>query len=424
MEPSVFVDYIQSEYEIQRPKYAMKFLYTAHPSENLLAAACPTQFWDAHERSFEITAAQLRSMRDAVIRLGDEVREIDPDLSLFFATGAIPYVLPLLNRLGNAEFERNPDAPRFHLFPGLSWAGRFESLTSDALFRRDLELLIQGLSLDRSVRILCIDTTNTGNAINKLLKETLAVVSDISCRIDVRVIGIVNSPRATAQTEDAIQIRERDEVLAKLLPPSDWNIRRIVADREFQEIWPATSSTSARFHLSYWSQEVFTEDVCMLIGATHLVSSLGLEANDSTGRLKIASSAGSTTTGSLGTVASQLLTLLSQDDSSAGWKEVNANEAISRGAVGHEQDPVIGEALQMFEIDETENAIEAILKKKGLLTAAEVRALNEAHEFTEKALRKVMASRREKVDDDLLQTECRRFCEKHEKWSIRTKTPK
>ena len=402
----------------------MKFLYTAHPPQNLLAAACPTQFWDAHERSFKITAAQLRSMRDVVVRIGDEVRKTDPDLILFFATGAIPYVLPLLNRLGFAEFERNPDAPRFHLFPGLSWDSSFDSLTSSALLRRDLELLIRGLSFHRPVRILSIDTTNTGNAINKLLKETLAVVSDVSCEVNVRVIGIVNSPRATTQTEDAIQVLEGNEVLAAVLPPVDWVIGRKFTDREFQEIWPAKSSTNARFHLSYWLQEVFTEDVAMLIGATHLVSGLGIEPNGYTGRLEVEFDAGSAIIGSLGTVARQLSMFLFQDEGSTAWKTVDANEAASRGTGVSERDPVISEVLQMFEIDGTENAIDAILKKKRLLTAAEVRALYEAHEFTEKALRKVMAARRRKVDDELLQTECDRFCEEREKWRTCAKTSK
>lgn len=345
-------------------------------------------------------------MRDIVIGLCDEVRRYDPDLVLFFATGAIPYVLPLLNRLGHKEFERSPDCPRFHLFPGLSWDGAVGQLTSDVLFRAELLRLLQGLALDRRARVLCIDTTNTGNAVNKILKETRAVSGLFSREVDLRVIGIVNAAQAVVRASDIVQVRYGVCKVAQLLPPSAWQMRRTLADREFLEIFPAGSSSLTRFHISYWLQDVFTEDVPELIGAAHLHSELAVRPGCSAGRLEIVFSSGSMLMSSTGTVSDQLSTLISADDGSVLWTQLSANEAASSEHAGHDLDPVISEVLQTLEIDGTVDAEQKILKKKSLLTAAEVRALYEAEVFDETASRKVKAAQQWNIADELLQVEC------------------
>lgn len=117
-----------------------------------------------------ISLSDIRAMRDVVDRLVTLIIEWNPDLVLFFATGSLPYVLPAINLLGLTKWEELLDRSVFHMFPGLAWSGKIDGQSSEEFFIREvLFLLQQQRSRSNAVKILCVDTTNTGNAVNKAL---------------------------------------------------------------------------------------------------------------------------------------------------------------------------------------------------------------------------------------------------------------
>jgi hypothetical protein len=154
----------------------VRFLYTAHPSVNRLRSVGPIGLWKARLNVLALDYKEVLSIRDAIWALVDHVTRSKPDFIPFFATGSIPYVFPLMQNLSDIQQEELLDGSRFHMFPGLLWGGRIDHMNSEEFFIHEAEPILHALASKREpIKILSIDTTNTGNAVNKAIKAVVAV---------------------------------------------------------------------------------------------------------------------------------------------------------------------------------------------------------------------------------------------------------
>jgi hypothetical protein len=383
-------------------------MYTSHPPANRLKAVAPLKLWNARATVLNVSKAQLINMRDVVYALFDYVVELDPDLILFFATGSLPYVFPLMNRLSDMKRDRFIEGSVFHMFPGLSWGGSINGLRSEEFFVQEMPpILQQATSEGCGTKILSIDTTNSGKAVNKTLKAVRTACKHADRDAVVHVIGIVHGRKATLHREGQIAIEYGNGRVAHLSHPKECILPERVKSREVMELRWKDAKDRSKFYLSYWAlDDVFTEDVAALVGATSLHGNLTVNAESSAGHLRITFDNGMTTTfASTGTVGRQLSQLLSRGIEDPIWRQYDELSALSPDSVGlhaNFQD-VQDEVLQSFEIDEDPDALEDILSKKTLLTAAEIHALTEERQFDRLTIAKVRAARSKGIPKTLVE---------------------
>jgi hypothetical protein len=365
----------------------LKFLYQSHPAENILQSVIPANLWNARINVLPIPYSDLKSIRSVIRRLVKFINGSEPDLVLFFATGSLPYVLPAINMLGVTQGEVLLERTVFHMFPGLAWSGRIDGHSSEDFFISEVLLLLQQIhSSSKIPKILCVDTTNTGNAVNKVLKAMRGVCNRFPRELEVNVIGIVNGADAIATANDQISIEYGEASIAHVIRPGEIVLPDRVRTYDFSELHWIPERNSSRFFLSYWVLDrLLTEDKAALVGATSIHERLAVGPDSSAGRLLITFDNGTSMhVASMGTVGKQLSGLLILKEDSPLWGQFDEHSRIppaDRSPDGDLED-LRTEALQSFEIDEDVSALAGIMAKKvGLLTAAEIWALAEARYF-------------------------------------------
>jgi hypothetical protein len=133
-------------------------------------------------------------VHSTIAELAKAVVDLRPDLLFFFATGGIPIAFPIMKYLAG-ELDCSEQQTLFHMFPGLAWGGTINGLNSFDYFQAEAVNLIQTrVTSKQTLRIALIDTTNTGNAINRAVQAISAVLSGAKViQGEVYIIGVLNA---------------------------------------------------------------------------------------------------------------------------------------------------------------------------------------------------------------------------------------
>ena len=185
-----------------KPRWRGRLMYQPHPDKDRLFAGMPTNLVAATENIQPIRFEDLLEMRRIVWELAAYITDWKPHLIPFFATGGIRYLIPVMHVLLRARQYGLLDGKHFHLFPGLSWGGSTKGQDSENYFASAFgEVVRKMLGTDGVLRVLVIDTTNSGNAINKAVaacQRAFAASGASNTEISLRVVGIVNTSHLEA----------------------------------------------------------------------------------------------------------------------------------------------------------------------------------------------------------------------------------
>lgn len=340
-----------------------RLMYTSHPDANAIRVAMPTEYATAASNALEITCNQVREMRATVRQLADEVEHIQPNLVLFFATGGIPYVLPLLHCLADRGRLNFLDGKTFHMFPGLVWEGRIEGGSSEDYFCRAFTEL---LPLDECERlsVLVIDTTNTGNAVNNAVKALDKVLSGRvgprPNRIEIRVVGIVNGSHPVKERDR----RQRAQIITPQgpawvkLPDGYFNVSPLEA-----RCWVAFTCDAGpapfQLYISYWVESALpTEDEAELLGAKSDHATLAVESTEDAGRLVILHANGCRSPIALGrTPGSTLSKLVASADTTMPWQTLMRTDSFTEAECASlDVAEVTEDYLRLMELDNADTA--------------------------------------------------------------------
>ena len=308
-----------------------RLMYQLHPDRDTLFAGIPSNVVTATENVQAIRFDDLLEMRKIVCDLADFIVHWKPDLIPFFATGGIPYLIPAMHVLERAKQHGFLDGKHFHLFPGLSWGGVIKGNDSESFFAATFgEIIRKTFNAEDALRILVIDTTNSGNAVNKAVaacQKAITASGVLHSRLTLRVIGVVNTSHAEAQaTAAAKSLVAGGGRKAYVLTPSGYSASSQLLDRQFTVFSPAVPGHGFPFELAYWlAGNIPTEDKAELIGVEAVHESLSTVAAPKAGRLKIVYGNGETQQGTgLGPLHGRLISLLSMSLDSVPWEKMQA----------------------------------------------------------------------------------------------------
>ncbi|TWT64396.1 hypothetical protein [Rubinisphaera italica] len=371
----------------------MMTLYVAHPPDYSLPFTPPASWVTAVENEFAIVFKDFLAMRRMIESLTHRVLQFQPTLVPFFATGGIPYVLPIIQSLKGPEAAPLIDRPRFHRFPGLSWNGKHDGETSTEFFEREFAALITAeLEYTDTIRIWTVDATFTGNAINRLLKAIYGAFSRLKeqpKQAVVSVVGIIDASRAHRNDEDGILILPTEYGDLNVAAPSEFRPAVDLVDGQPCRFERSEGDTLFDLEVTYWSApSIPTEDRAELIGAHSQKDKLGVYSESVRGRITIEFENQMSSSGTGGdTVASNILNWLAKPEESPPWRDwlrtadapevenyEDYNEAKRQGQTG------LSIAEAMF--SSTDDLVRGYLEKDGLLNDDEIqnlwdRALNE-----------------------------------------------
>jgi hypothetical protein len=354
-------------------------MYLAHPPDNALPFVPPVSWVTAVNHDFAIVFNDFLAMRRMIELLTQRVLEFQPTVIPVFATGGIPYVIPIIQSLKDRNAATLIDRTRFHRFPGLSWDGLCNGETSADFFAREFaELIAAELELTDTIRIWTVDATFTGNAINLLLKAMYGAFSRLKAqpkRAVVSVVGIIDASRA-----------HRIDKAGRLTPPTSHGDLYVDSPSEFHAVEVLVDGKPCRFErneedslfdleVTYWSAgSIPTEDRADLIGPHAQKDKLGVHSESVRGRITIEfeNQMSSSGTGG-GSVASNILTYLSTPEDREPWRNwlrtsdapkvenhEDYDEAKRQGQTG------LSIAEAMF--SSTDDLVQGYLKKESLLT--------------------------------------------------------
>jgi hypothetical protein len=269
-------------------------------------------------------------MRQVVWDLAHYVVDWKPDLIPFFATGGIPYLIPVmevLRKQGKREFI---DGKHFHLFPGLTWGGSIEGKNLESFFAWRFGEVLRTSRGSEPLRVLVVDTTNSGNAVNKAVAACQMAFEASGASIDsiaLKVIGIVNSSHEEAKrSSPGKKLVTGVNRMAHVLTPSGYAPANAPVDRQFVSFSPLVPDSAFTFEVAYWlAGNIPTEDNAELIGIEAIHESLATTSEPRAGRLKIIYGNGESQQGTgLGNLCGRLISLLSMRLDEAPWKKMQA----------------------------------------------------------------------------------------------------
>jgi hypothetical protein len=390
-------------------------MYQPHPDKDTLFAGMPTNLVAATENIQPIRFEDLLEMRRIVWELAAYITDWKPHLIPFFATGGIPYLIPVMHVLLRARQYGLLDGKHFHLFPGLSWGGSTEGQDSENYFATTFgEVVRKMLGTDGVLRVLVIDTTNSGNAINKAVaacQRAFTASAASNTEISLRVVGIVNTshPEANAPDETKKRIIVGTSRTAHLLTPSGFAPAAAIRDRRFTSFAPMRKGEDFSFELSYWlAGNIPTEDKAELIGVEAVHESLSTTSEPRAGRLQIIYGNGETQQGaSHGPLHGTLISLLSMPLTALPWERMQAiNDLPPLDDAQRESLTEVREmsdgGLRIFELGlanaleqralDIQGTVNALSQAKRLLTDVEVYWLRTIDPPPKSIARKVRAS--------------------------------
>jgi len=298
-------------------------MYQPHPDRNSLFSGTPSSLVDATQNVQTIHFDDLQEMHRLVWELANVIVDWRPDLIPFFATGGIPYIFPVMHALERQSHHTFVDGQHFHLFPGLAW-----TTDSNTFYASSFGEVIRSRLSESPIRILVIDTTNSGNAVNNAVLACQLALTESGVAtdcIELRVIGLVNTSHASSQQSLATKasITGADKV-AHVLLPRGIRCPNSFVDRQFTPVGPAEDDAGFPLELSYWlAGNIPTEDRAELIGVQAIHETLQAKASTKSGRLIIVYGNGETQQGTgVGHLPGRLISLLSLPLDAWQWEKM------------------------------------------------------------------------------------------------------
>lgn len=391
-----------------------RLMYTPHPPASRLQAILPARLIDAARRTLHLPFSQVVGMRVVADELAQTIARCNPHAVLFFATGGIPVGMAALHRLEALGRFDLLGGQRFHLFPGLSWRRMIDELSPGAYFVREaLPLVTAALGTHSDVQLLAFDTTNTGNAVNRILK----VFSDLRAqipedgrnRLRLTVIGIVNGERARQRKRGATDLKvgtPSGDVY--LLPPKHYRPTGPLSDRAVVPFLHRDDGAIPTLSVSYWITEAIpTEDRAELLGARMLrEDERVVETVAEPGRIELQFSNGRTSLSTgLDALGRRFGTLLRLAEDSLQWQRLLACE--TQPPAGADEQDAKQEAdilklgvMWLFEANHTDTAqVMAVLEEEPRLRGFQIHWLAEQDEVPDSLVRKAILSAREDPED-------------------------
>lgn len=368
-----------------RPRRGGRFMYQSHPDRDTLFAGNPANLVTATQNIQPIHFDDLHEMRQIVWDLASFIVEWQPDLIPFFATGGIPYLIPVMHVLEKTKQHGFNDGQHFHLFPGLTWGGSIGDEDSETYFASTFgSIVCQRLGGASPVRVLVIDTTNSGNAVNKAVgacQRAIKASGASSNAIALKVIGIVNTSHAEAKRGSAEKsLVSGAKRAAHVLTPSGFSAAAL-KDRQFALFSPLVPDEGVPFEAAYWlAGNIPTEDKAELIGVEAVHESLSTSSEAKAGRLKIVYGNGESQQGAgLGTLPGRLISLLSMPLEAWQWgkmRDINNLPPLTpqeRDELAEAKELSEG-GLRLFELNSMDcsDAVDELMRLPRLLTDAEV----------------------------------------------------
>jgi hypothetical protein len=384
-------------------------MYTPHPDSNRLTAALPRNLVDATKHQFQLNFEVLSQMRSLISELADVAGEYRPDFVPFFATGGIPFVFPMMHILERRNQHEFVDGNHFHMFPGLTWRGRIDNLSSSEFFIREFGMILRATrNLGRPIRVLVIDTTNSGNAINVAVRalEGASQAAAVSPQhpLEIQVFGIVDASHAANRNPRGGTVAFETPVgIRHLTLPSEWIAHDVIRDGQPLPMRRVDELPGLSLILRYrFIEEIPTEDRAELLGAHARQGILGVETDRNAGRIVIAYSNGirQTQTG-YNSPGHRLLSLLYSDQNSMPWQLMKKCHALP--PLTPEEEARCEEAnfyseggLRFVELNgmDVAEAVEGLRQMNRLLNSAEIYWLSRLRPLPLDLLPKVKASAR------------------------------
>ena len=317
--------------------FCPRLMYMAHPAGNRLVRCMPSNLSTATANEYRVSYRTMCELRKVVLQLADLIEDEKPDLIPFFATGGIPFLFPVMDILARHRFPNFVDGSRFHMFPGLAWKGKLGGESTMEFFTREFGSLLGEVSSQKSeVRVLAVDSTNVGNAVNLMVRGVCSAWDTINksgaCSLHFKGVGIVDatSPE-NAKAETGRCPIPYAGAHRYLILPTGWKPKDNLADRHFLHfVHPDESKGTVSLQLAYWLvEDIPTEDEAELLGAHALDDVLGVKTDATPGRIIIEHENGMRQSqGGLDTPGLRFLHLLSDEEGSCAWSIIKQRADI------------------------------------------------------------------------------------------------
>lgn len=377
--------------------------YKAHPQGNQLPAMVPKLYVEAAKFTQVISYADLRGMWKTVRHLNSAISSMLPDLIFFFATGGIPYMVPTLQLLMTKGHQCDA-----HMFPGLAWSGNGFGKSGMRYFVEKAACFIKMKATSkRTPSILFVDTTNTGNAVNRILKSIryLSSINNVPT-FDAQVIGIVNGKANRENNHsNCFKIKRCNKTIARIIRPSYW-------EHSSHAVWNRqgvrfTSKNKCDVTVYYWIiNNIPTEDEAGLLGAKGIHDQLGVRPQTQAGRIVVKYPCGGLKEIIGGnTPGSNLMNLLVAGPKSASWKALRTKPSPLNVGVNTSR---LFELLLSYE-KSPDSISNTLLQKKGLFDLEEVYFLlsRNSGSLCNAVRKKICASLENHPDDNAVRNACR-----------------
>lgn len=310
--------------EMSKRRFTMKLMYTPHPEREPLGLTPPQSLVEAVQNDFVIPFNDLLSMRRMIDQLTNDILEFEPQLIPFFAAGGIPYAMPMMHVCERLKRNDLIDGHHFHMFPGLSWDGKYECEDSGTFFARTFAELID--SVDEPVRIWTVDATFTGNAIRRLITCMSEAFSRITVPREnavVQVAAVIDASRAKKECKDGLLRLDTPYGDRFLVCPAEFEPEEELADGKPVRFKRRDGLDSFELWITFrTAPSIPTEDRAELIGAHAKTSTLGIQSKTICGRLTMEYDNGykSSSTGG-GSVSSSIIHWLSKNEDELPWSK-------------------------------------------------------------------------------------------------------
>jgi hypothetical protein len=393
-----------------------QLMYTPHPAGNYIRQVSPERLAEAGSHVHQIRYEALLDIHDIIWSLANVLRNINPCLVFFFATGGIPIVFPLMRALAHTGALDLVDGRVFHMFPGLAWDGHIDAIRPPEYFSREsVPLLRAAAEYNRPIRLVAIDTTNTGNAVNLAVKAIQNASTDAGpLQVDAYIVGIVNGLRATRLDGYTVPVRLPDGTDIFVLPPKDCTPTQMLVSRRFVKFSiPDTPQTDVlNLQIAYWvADQLFTEDKAELLGIAAAHKYLAVDATGMPGRMEITFANGRRSIESgLSAVGTRLLYLLENNRTSIAWRNLDKMHlmpAQTEEEQRHREETALENDAFMSLLEMThqpQTTLQHLLSVKALLRPVQIFWLAQQDPFPHEAIPRVIAALRNAVpgrsDDD------------------------
>ena len=267
-----------------------KMMYIPHPEGNRLGLVKSAKLTNALKHTHTIQYKTLQEMHSVVVDIAEFVVQYSPQFVPIFATGAVAVMFPVMDclaRRGHTEFVDNGV---FHLFPGLGWSGKIGNLTSQPFFVDETAPILKRLSNENEVvRVLAVDVTYSGNAVNKMVRALDAACAAAGTdNIELHYIGLIDGknakPAGARGTDAVIKAGEREIGLST---PGGYICGSELCNHQATH-FTHEESPAKLIDIGYWvSNDVFTEDEAQLVGAIRIKEELAIRPSDAPGMLKV-----------------------------------------------------------------------------------------------------------------------------------------